>query len=69
MKTKRSKSTRLQCPECRMELLPGDYSMESEHMTCCRCGREIFVNLCEEESECCKPTTENREMRLVECCC
>lgn len=69
MKTKLSKTTRLQCPECRMELLPGDYSMEGEHITCCRCGREIFVKMCDESSECCKPSTETKEMRLVECCC
>lgn len=44
MKSRIQETTRLQCPECRMELLPGDYSGQGNHMTCGRCGREIFLD-------------------------
>jgi len=33
----------LQCPECRKELLPQDFVVGEEHITCGQCGREIYM--------------------------
>ena len=44
MKTRLQTTTRLQCPECRMELLPSDYSGQMTHATCGQCGREIYLD-------------------------
>ena len=68
-KSKLSSTSRLQCPECRMELLPGDYNTQNEHITCCRCGREIYVPICEERPE--KETRKSLEETewVVSCCC
>jgi len=44
VKSRFQSTTRLQCPECRMELLPADYSGQLNHVTCGRCGREIFLD-------------------------
>ena len=73
MKSTLTKTTRLQCPECRMELLPGDYSMEEQHVTCGRCGREIFAKISQykkmECPQCEEAVKEKGEVNLAECCC
>ncbi len=73
MTTTRQSTTRLQCPECRMELLPQGASEQMTHVTCCHCGREIFMDKNRyERVECPKcedVVTGKRDVNLGECCC
>jgi DNA-directed RNA polymerase subunit RPC12/RpoP len=73
MKSRLQPTTRLQCPECRMELLPADFSGERTHVTCGRCGREIFLDSSRyERSECpkCGKITESSDKSAEkEVCC
>ena len=72
MKTRLQSNTRLQCPECRMELMPD--SSHKDHVTCGRCGREIYLDLSKYEKvhcpKCEEAISENKgEVNLGECCC
>lgn len=66
-------TTRLQCPECRMELLPTERSAEETHITCCRCGRDIYLEskryVRVECPKCSEAVEGEEETNLAECCC
>ena len=62
----------LQCPECRMEILPNDRVPHEEHVYCGRCGREIYVNTKEyPKLKCpdCGKVADRDEFNLAEHCC
>ncbi len=73
MKRTLQSTTRLQCPECRMELMPDEFGSHKDHVTCGRCGREIYVDLSKyEKVHCpkCEELAESKgEVNLGECCC
>lgn len=71
--TRSSRGTRLQCPECRREILPGSADGLMTHVTCGLCGREIFLDpISFERVECqkCEDLSENElNSNRVTCCC
>ena len=62
----------LQCPECRMEILPNKLASQEEHIICGRCGREIYEPVEDHPKlKCpkCDEAAKKDEFNLAECCC
>lgn len=64
----------LQCPECRMEILPQKFSAaQEEHIICGKCGREIYARTEDHPKlkcpKCHAAATQKKGFNLAECCC
>lgn len=61
----------VQCPECRMELLPHDLVAQEDHILCGKCGGEIYIkkkSLVKLKCQKCDEVANKREPKSAEAC-